>query len=68
MVLAIYVVHKTEYKFYFLDIVLMYIMYTLALVAPTRNEIFIWLFKKKMTIFINLISTSLKRHTELHSV
>jgi hypothetical protein len=44
MVLAIYVVHKTEYKFYFLDIALMYIMYKLVLVAPTRNEISIWLF------------------------
>ena len=32
MVLAIYVVRETEYKFYFLDIALMYSMY---IVLPT---------------------------------
>ena len=38
----------------------------LVLVAAAGNEISIWLFFSKLTTIINLISASLKRHTELH--
>jgi len=38
----------------------------LTLVAATRNEISIWLFFSKLTTIINLISISLKCHTELY--
>lgn len=38
----------------------------LALVAAAGNEIFIWLFLKKLTTIINLISASLKRHNKLY--
>ena len=38
----------------------------LALVAAAGNEISIWLFFSKLTTIINLISVSLKCHTELY--
>jgi hypothetical protein len=73
MVLAICVAHGMDYKLYFLEIVLIHIMYIffihrlqLALVATAGNEIFVWLFFSKLTTIINLICASLKRHTELH--